>query len=716
MEVFTPLIFIIVFGAAIFVDIFGHYRRGLYRKRFDTVFLAVLFVLLGISVIFAFASRNAVQPSDAPGQYVAFRYLQDNDPASALDIISEDGDMSTDHKSLLKILAEAEAGDSKDLFFDSSEYLDQKGHDAGLQNIVRELNTIAVNDLNGRKTSGSDISKLISNAYALSGIQETDDLQALYQADRNIRSGEAGSVNTTEIADLLETFDGYDVVQKIAISYYLTQEEYDSAAALSQILIEKKETEANYVLYTDVLAQAAYSQESETLAETDDKEIAPLVDNALEAYAAAMETGGDDVDAIERNLEKAEEYYDEARGVIYQRLINFLELKKQQGFDNDGYIALEIMKLRLLKKDYDKALDNMMALLNRIEVLDNSSPLRNDLIIIRDDLEKIDEDDARSGSPEFSALCSDSLVLLNNASCMIFTYGEDNINGNASKVIAAMLYDSLPRIETTGTDTSKYPKSEVYYSLNVQKKNIVGSPGEFYADDFTFTDMDVPVEDCKLAATDSYDGRSAVFVMDLQSGALSEDDQEEIKQGLYNLTDDDRIAEKFAFVNSSAYIQDELTNDCEAVRYAIRNLNAQYAVSAYSCLITALETMAGISSEEEGVIVYVTDGCTLSEEQLLDIVNRARSAGVKVFAYRIGSGEDGYTDSLCSSTGGISMHVPFTDQLCIFSGELSKLMNYRYTAMFTATAETDKISERVFSITLNAVGISDSITYAGGGS
>ena len=40
----------------------------------------------------------------------------------------------------------------------------------------------------------------------------------------------------------------------------------------------------------------------------------------------------------------------------------------------------------------------------------------------------------------FRSLCTAVSDLLDNASCMIFTYGDDNINDRAYKVLSAMLY------------------------------------------------------------------------------------------------------------------------------------------------------------------------------------------------------------------------------------------------------------------------------------
>ncbi len=713
---FTPYIFIIVFAVAIFIDIWGHYKRGLYRKRFDRIFLAVLFVLLGISVIAAFAVRHISGPDDEPGRYVAFQYLFENDPDSALYIVSEDGDMSDESKDLIRIMSEAVAGDKEDLYFDSRDFLNEKGHDAGQTHIVEELSRIAENALDGRNISSANVTDLVRSAYNNMQIQETDDLKELFSTDKSIRSGASDSIDKNEITRLISVFEEHDLVKKIAVSYYLTQEDFESAEDISRDLIGRNDSEADYVMYVDVMAQQVYSSETETLAETDDPEVSPLVDSAIDSYETAMSTNGNDIDSIERNVEKAEEHYSEARGVYYQRLINYLELKKNQGYDIDGLIALEMVKLRVLKEDYTTAASGMDALLDRIERLDTSSPIREDLIAVREVRDLLKAEGLGPGSGEFMRLCNAVSDLLNNASCMIFTYGEDNINGRAYKVIASMIYSGLPGLTITDTDTSKYPRTEIDFALNQRKRNMIGGPGEYYADDFTFTDQGETVNDCKLNAYNGYSGRSVVFVLDMQNHELSEEDTNELRSALYTFTGDNRVADKYALVNSSSFIQTDLTDNDLEVRYAIRNINTQYAVSAYTCLNTAMDLLERTGDEDDRAIIYITDGSTLSEEELINTANRASSGNIRIYGIKVGSGEDGNTAALCRASGGLDTIVPYYEQLCIFAKRLSEFMNYRYTAMFTAEADASNTSGRIFEITLNESGVSDSVEYAGGGS
>ena len=506
-----------------------------------------------------------------------------------------------------------------------------------------------------------------------------------------------------------------DIVNKIGISYYLTQDDFDAASEISRQLIDRNETEANYVLYTDVLAQSAYSRETEKLAETTDSEILPLVKNALSHYETAMSANGTDIEAIETNAEEAEHYYGEARGVYYQRLINFLELKKNQGFDKDGIISLELIKLKILKEDYETAFNEVKVLLERIENLDMSSPIREDLILVRESGKKMKEEGLGSEDPEFLVLCEKVSALLDNASCMIFTYGEDNINGKASKVLASMIYDGLPSLIISGADASRYPRTEIDFSLNLRKQSIIGGPGEYYADDFTFTDQGEPASDCKLSAHNGYSGRSAVMVLDLQNAGISNDELAELQNALYSLTDNCKIADKFAFVNSSSYIQSELTNNVIQTRYSIRNINSQYAVSAYTCLNTAMDLLEQTGREDDRVIVYVSNGSSLTEEELLSSVNRAASGNIRIYSIAIGKDADTNAGSLSHGTGGVCIQIPYYEQLTVFMNRLSDLMNYRYTAQFTATADSGNTDNREFTALLNSEGVSDTIAYSGGG-
>ncbi len=709
-----PLLFAVVFAAAALIDIRGHKKRELIRQTPDRIFLGALFAGLGVSLLIFFAGGRMKEEPDNTGVYVAYKYLLEEDPDAAEEVAVEDDHMDSDSREMIRILARAESGDARNAFFESASHMEKPGMDAGQMRISGVVHHLASESLESGSKEMPGVLKLVKESFSLTGIQETDSLLRLFETDKAIRRKACEEITAADMEEVRSLYPGNDFVQKIAVSYYMFQDDFDSAEALARDIADRFPTEKNIVLYTDVLAQEMYRRGEKDLARLQDDEVKPLLEKAENARIAVEDVNGNDLALIEEKLEEADTFDTDAANVFYQRLINYLLLKKNQGMDTEGRISLQLAKLKTLSGQRSEATKELTGLLNRLEDLNNTSEIWPYLVHVQETLEEIARIQAGSESGEFKTLNDAMELLFSRASGSIFSFEGSNINDKVYKELAAALYADQPVIRITDAESPSYPKITVRFSMNQQKHNIVGGYGEFYSDDFTFTDSGAVTTDVKLTAGSGDARRSVAVVLDLQKKVPKDLEIDSLKQALGSISEENKMAEEWALVNSSSYMQSALADDALLYRYAVRNINIGYPVSAYSCFSTAADILSGVSGENEKMILYVTDGSSMSEEEILQTISMTQEKDITVCALVIGVTGDEGTLSLCTSTGGIEIVVPYYEQLPSFAEYLATLLDNRYVADFTANSSS--AGAGTFTITLNQDGTSATTPYAGGGS
>ena len=277
MERFFPVAAAIIFAIVLVYDILGHRNMKVRRHLPDWIFLCLLGVgLIGMLTV---GIRSLIGAGgDRAGLYLAYRYLMDDDSYGARRSVKNDSDLTEEQKSIIELLSTAIEGDYPSLYFDARKLLDGTIQNAEQQSAVEELQSFAAAYLRqdsavtqltslGTSDSGSEygaeesspFAGLIETCFEAENFQDTEELDAYYNLDRLVRSGQPDAADSTEVDRLAERYGRSPEILKLAAGYYVQTGDYGKAEDLAQSLVELDGSAENLVIYTDIIAQEAYS-------------------------------------------------------------------------------------------------------------------------------------------------------------------------------------------------------------------------------------------------------------------------------------------------------------------------------------------------------------------------------------------------------------------------------------------------------------------------
>lgn len=704
MDNLFPVFLMAVFAVVILYDVFGHRHGKIRRGILDWIFLCLLAV--GFVASASTAVGNLIQQNSRskPGMYLAYRYLQEGDAEKARVAAESDGSLTKVQENLLDVLLAAVEGDYPSLYFSSEKLLEEGSVSGDQRSCVEELKEIAgiylgqdssseefLSLFGSAETSDSTpmesgvgvpdkVLSIVKECLEAENIQETDELEDYYLLDSQVRSGNPGSIDSSVVEEMTDRYRDSQEIQRLAVKYYAMTDNYSEAERHARELVDLKPSAENYVIYTDVIAQAVYSGNR---SDQNDPEKEKLIRQAENLESQAELYGSDD-EKREELLNEAEDLRQEAANVDIYRAINFLEAKKPMFFDDSGLYDTQIAKLYLVAGDRDSAREKIYEVLDDADSLAEDSPVKQPL---EDVIDAYNQTTSEEASP---LLKSSVRGFVEAQSQDVIQVGEDTINGKmADYVTSTLKYDKLG-IFISRIDTSNYPEITAYLNVNGKKEGRWSSASEFYADDFEIIDTQYKIDNFKMNADSSRMGVDIAIVIDT-SGSMSGEPLEDAKTAAQACVEDmDTSLQKIAVIsyNSDAQTVVPKTDNRESLTYGISNMASGGDTNIPSGIQEGLNALAGGEAGTRAMIL-MTDGQDGNTAAIDEAISRANQEGIAVYTVGLGDVNEEYLRDIADRTGGKFILADNSTELEDIYLTLQKYIINNYVLTYTVDENMD---------------------------
>ena len=702
MERFFPAAAAIVFAIVLLYDFLGHRNMKVRRRLPDWNSRALR---VGLAGALAAGVRSLIGTGgDRSGLYLAYRYLLDGDSDSARRAVESDSGLTDEQKNMIGLLSAASEGDYPSLYFDAQKMLSGTIQNAEQQSVVEDLQSMAaaylqqdsaVTELTslGGSVSGSGeeesqssvLDSLIRTCFDAEEFQNTEELDAYYELDRQVRSGQPGSADSSGVENLVARYDGSPDILKLATSYYVQAGNYQQAEDLARRLLEQESSAENYVIYTDVVAQKAYAESYQTSEDSSsDPEKQALLNEArmLEEQAGQYDDGEARKEEL---LNEAETLYQQASEVNIRRALNFLEAKKPL-LDNTGMYDLQIAKMYVLLDEREEAQTRILSLMDNAASLSESSPIKEPLM---DVLDAYNQSSSEETSPQLRTSVSSLLAAETQG---VVPQAEGTINEKMSDyVVSTLKYDKLG-IFVSRIDTSNYPEITAYLNINGQKEGRWGMASEFYADDFEIIDTQYQVADFELNADKGRSGVDIalyVYLFGSMEGTPLEDAKLAAQACVENM---DTGSQKMSVISydSDASIVVARTDSQDSLTYGISQLSSGGGTDISAGLTEGLNSLDGSSAGVRAVIL-MTDGQDGNSQEAMDeVISRANSENVAVYTVGLGDVQEEYLQDIAQRTGGKYLLADNTTELEDIYLTLQQYIVNNYVLTYTVTENPEE--------------------------
>lgn len=697
----APFIGIGIFVILIVLDILGHRKLKVGRKFIDWFFLCLFAAFIALFALVGVRSALPAKASGTPGRYLAYRYLMDGDGKNARAVLLQDGSINEESAGFLNMLADAVEGDYRALYFASEQFSADPSSMPAQKGVALTLNDLAVAALEGNKTSDFSAEEIAAESFAVSDITETAELRDYYDLDRLVRTGNAADVDPELIRALPASFPEEESVKKLVISYYVQEKDFGSALAAAGELLDENDSAANRIIYTDVLAEEAYSLTEESIRESEDKEALSLLaksDQAAEK-ASKAEFGSEQ---YAKQTESARSTLDEIPKLSYQRILNYINAKKPFSGDSTGLYDLQLIKMDLLKGSSETAFERTQKLLAGTDELKDTSPVKADLAALAEDVETF----YSTGEDEDRDRIFEDCERLMLSQCEgVVMMGEDNINIHAARLLASEFVYGRTIFEITGIDASAFPKVSAAVHTNVRKGNIFGGAGEFYKDDFRISENGEDFSDFSLAAGMGAGDRSLVIAADTGGG------DPELMASLYEAlkpVENSSMAKKRALIDGNAVPVCSFTDSTDYYLTAVRDLVPEGEASSYEMITASLALLENEKTTDREILL-ISDGFDLTADQAVEISRILREEGVILYILNISGMNEDTAESASESSGGLHFGLSLREELGPAVALVKDLMSNSY--LFTYKTTDDITGAHTVTITLTEPYAQDSEGY-----
>ena len=686
----TAVIIAIICIILIVLDILGHRKFRVRRKRADWIFLCIFIAGAVISMLFAARQWMPGDDGSSTGRYLAYRYLMDGDADGARAVTIRNETLTETQKEFLEMLACGIEGDYRRMYFSADAFLSDPSKMPEQEDVAEKLYTISMNAVADGSNRRSAIDECIRESYAAAGITETVELQEYYTIDKKIRSADTEGIQASRIKALVKSFPGETGVKKLAISYFVLTGDFDNAIETAGELLDDDRSAASMVVYTDIYAQRAFLMTEEQIRASEDKEIVSLV---KKSDAAAQKAAGYDEDNenAARQNEAALQYLESASDVFYQRILNYINVKIPVTGDKTGLLSLQQIKMQVLKGERGAAKEAFAELMENADSLSEASPVRSALIQMAADLKQYlvngEEEDK-------AAVFSDCTDLFQSQSQDVIQSEERTINEEAAGQLASMMLYDRALFEITNVDTSGYPKVSVTLNTNIQKDNIFGGAGEFYKDDFRVKENDTSVTDFSLTADIGTGDRSLVLACD--TVGVTEDLQEQLRSA-FLLAEDLKAARRLALIGANAETLSSFEDSEARFKSAVRNASFERAAGAYEIVSSACAQFAE-KKYEDRALIWILNDPSLTEEDALNILALLKENGVRCYLLTLDGADTALAEMIAKESGGLTLACGRPEEIGAAMETLTDLMNNSYT--FSYRAEENLLGRHYISISL----------------
>ena len=455
------LSFILVFIFILIIDLLGHKISKRRRSLPGWVFLCLLLAGLVFLCMTAVSSTVRQGGYNARSIYLTYRYLEEEEPAMAAEVLDEDRSLSSADKELAEILIDASLGDALSVQTKTAALAKQDSFSAIQKALLEELadwaeKYLASESSSDLEESNRQLNLLIEESKEICSVTETDSLKEYFDIDQKIREGNSFEITDDEMEKLLADWGNDETTRKLIV----------------RVCIEQGNTEKAVSLVKEVVKANTSSENRNLLA----------------------------------NLLLAEGKKDPGQ------ISNYLQSKEILSDDETGAYELELILCALFENDYDTAAEKLYRLSMDAGSLSEESSVRTDLLSIREIMQTSSIDDMDAQIMQLSENLVDDQI----DSCL--GSSGDQLRESLIPSIYALIKYYTPSLYIRGVNTSAYPQVTVSMNSNFKRYGLLGLGSEFYQDDFAITDNGTEAQ--KLDLISNGDSSIAIAVC-IEAGQLS---------------------------------------------------------------------------------------------------------------------------------------------------------------------------------------------------
>ena len=746
----------IIFGIFFIIDILGHIILHIKRKAFEWILMSLVIILAIGSITMGFLNTFRKDKSDASDLFVAYNYLLDGNisraemklatvggeyeiKAQVLGVMSslieqdyiqgyfkserllESGVLKgIDRKYIKKVqqICKEEIGLSEK---SEEKYTDYADYIADLEETQITYSNGGAYDVDTEKTEEAiDIAKDYMDEMKFSDKQVEDYTQD-YEMDSKLYGQDSSEITESDLEKITEEYGESEDVLRLYCKYYINIKDYETVKKYAQKLINKFRNEENYVIYTDIIAQEAYSdvQQKTTADITDgyyndsdnaldesydvtndtdskskDKEVQKLIKKAREKQKQAERIQNnyedDDItdeiqEKIDKLLSEANDLYAEADYVDIKRAINYILAKKPKHGDDTGMYNLQLAKLYLIMGDRENANKYLY------EVIDNSVDI-SDSSVIKEALDEVVKQYNKLTSDEYNSELNAAVDALIDAQTNgVVPSDESTINGSFNSYVTNTLkYDKL-NIHISRIDKSEYPKIKAYVNINGDKEGKNELASDFKENDFTLIDTLYEIDNFKILSDKSSSKVSIAIVMD-KSGSMLGSPIDNAKMAAveavnYMEKENEKIS-IIAYADGAENVQ-KLTDSHERLKRAINSIESDGGTNIAGGLNAGIDEI----KDETGsrAIILMSDGQDGNTVAMPEAIQNAVDEGIAVYTVAFGDADEEYMKNIADKTGGKFIKASSSSELSDIYLTLQKYIVNNYYIEYTVekNIETD---------------------------
>ncbi|MFA9378006.1 MAG: VWA domain-containing protein [Lachnotalea sp.] len=683
----------IEFALFIFIDILGHKILKVKRSNLQKIFLVILLFTCLVTGYEGISKFIHQENSEKSATYLSFRYLSESDTASALISAESLKNTNLGKYKMIKAISSSMDEDYISAYFTSIQLLDDQSINNSNKKNANELNNVLTEILNLKKGNGSDedekiqleniILSIINTETDKFSSNEKDKFEDLFTFDQKIRSGTYGDISAEFVKKLVERYSKDEEVFKLAINYFIGVADYKEAVLYAQKLVRLNNKDANYIIYTDVIAEGV--SKGYKITPENDPEVKKLMLQAskLEKKADKYEDGSEKKEKLLLEITKIKY---KADSIDIYRAINYLNAKKPLFIDTSGLYDLQKAKLYLAIDDTKTAKKSIYSAIDNINMVSTSSTVK---VQLTDVINAYNQSVSDETSPQ---LVSSVNNLIKAQSQDVISLNDDTINGKISNYINSTLkYDKLG-IHISKIDTSDYPNIKAYANINGNKEGIFQLANDFSKKDFELVDTGYQISDFKLVSSSESNKVDIAIVMDC-SGSMSGQPLEDAKlaaKSCVNMMTTKNQSMSIVQYSTDAKIITNETNSKATLLNGIESINDGGDTNISAGVVSGIRSLSGNTATK--AIILMTDGMDHNTQEAMDeAIQNAINQEILIYTVGLGDTNDAYLQDIADKTGGKFIKASNSTELENIYLTLQKYIvnNYCFSYTITNNKETD---------------------------
>ena len=359
------------------------------------------------------------------------------------------------------------------------------------------------------------------------------------------------------------------------------------------------------------------------------------------------------------------------------RAVNYLRSIET---DPNGELARHIQLARLLvsadrEDEARKELDQVFLL----ETIPEDQWLSSDVILVRDTFLEF----LQSSRPEsFNSACR---ILIQD-----LTQGLSQDDLPFRDVLERYLRELYTGIRIARISTGQYPK--VTAELTYAREGLLESSMMWMEDTGEI------IDNFELMKADGGESIAVSIVLDV-SGSMSGDSIASAKSAIDSFLSSlsGNVMLSFVTFSNDANIIIPFTDSADAVRQAVRRVNASGGTNIASGLAAAQRSLSAFSGSK--YVILLSDGYDGSHNNIDSVLQSLSAAGIQTFTIGMQGADEAYLKKIAEHNGGTFVFAKNTAQLMEIYGLLQRSLMNRYYLSYTVSGSTEE-KERILQVNL----------------